>query len=689
MNVITRVCPQCGNATQQAVCSVDGWSTVPQALLADRGIALGAVLLDRFRVGALLRVDGAVAIYGGLDQKTALPVHINIIPIPSGTPLDVVGRMQRAARTLETVRHPTLVSVLATGTTERGDLAIVSERVSGPTLADKLRIAPLAPTRTAAMGHALFAGLEVAHAAGVAHHDLSPERIVVPTDERVVIDRIGLFDLLRMARPESDDALLPHGLAYGAPELARDKLVTRQADVYSVGAILYESLTGKPVFDEATPADRLVAHLTREPEQPTVNGVPMEGPLVELILHCLVKKPWNRPDGAGAARIAFEGACKGPVAWPVENTPLPEVPQPEILLTRPFPAAELVPPPLITRDAGRPRVEARTQPFLSRVGPLSPRRNSRRAVWPWLALAALSALCAWPIIASIGGSGRAPMTAERNTAMALERPTELAAEAKAAADAKIAADAQVAAEAKIAADARVAAEAKTAADAQVAAEAKIAADARVAAEARAAADAHIAAEARAAADAHIAAEAKVAADAKAIAAKTAEAKAAAVTARAKQLAATKPASDVTPAGTWSERKAEVDAHTRAAEARRIEANARWQAKVEATRQPTDVKPGTSATTRGTAATGGPDLSPDRRDTPPAAAFRRLAVSSTPSNAKVTVDGRVVGYTPAVLTWAPGGQGRAVVTLEGFEPRSVDFDDKANGRSLMLDLVKRK
>ena len=661
---MTRVCPQCGNATAQPVCPVDGWSTVPEALLADRGLSLGELLIDRFRVGAFLRLDGAVSIYGGLDERTARPVHINVVPIPAGTPLEIVGRMQRAARTLEGVRHPMLVSVLASGTTARGDLAIVAERVSGPTLADKLKAGPLASKATLEMGHALFAGLEAAHAAGVAHHDLTPDRIVMRADDRIVVDRLGLFDLLRMTRPQGDEiALTPQSVTYGAPELARDKLVTRQADIYSVGAILYESLTGRPVFDEASAADRLVAHLSRDPAPPVVDGVRLEGPLVELILHCLAKKPWNRPQGAAVARAAFEGAAHGPAAWPAvvevsaaESTPKP-APLPEVP----------VPTPLVTRDVGRPRVEARTRPHLSGVVALAPQKKAKRAWWPLVALAALLALCAWPIVASFDHQSVATVEHEAPRAAL----NDAASDAKAA---KAAADAKAAAEAK-AAEERAAAEAKVAA--AKAAEERAAAEAK-AAEAKAA-------EERAAAEAK-AAEAKVAEEIAAAERAAAESRAAEAKAAAEKLQPPKVVAPVAPvvaskhAGTWRERQAQIEAEARAEAERRAEANARWKAKVEAQRQADAAK---------TDAPKGPDTSTDRNDTPPAAAFRRVAVLSSPAGAAVVIDGRAVGYTPAVITFAPGAKGRAIVMLAGHDTTSFEFDDRINGRTLKFDLTPSK
>ncbi|MFO0746629.1 MAG: protein kinase [Myxococcota bacterium] len=709
MDSVTRVCPQCGNLTSTSTCPLDGWSTVPRDLLADRRLDMGTLMLGRFRSGALLRMDGTIAVYGGLDEYNGQAVHISVVPVPTGTSLEVVGRMQRAARALETLRHPMLVSVLASGTTERGDLAIVSEHVGGPTLADKLRSGPLGPTRTANVGHALMAGLEAAHTAGIAHHDLTPERILVPSDERMCIDKMGLIDIARLARPDDGELpLLRHGLRYGAPELARDKLVTRQADIYSVGAILYEALTGRPVFDEPTAADQLVAHLVRMPAPPMVGGVALEGPLVELVLHCLAKKPWNRPESAGVARVAFEGVTQGPVAWPVTPKPQPlptEVAQAAPMLPPPLPPAPPAPAPMQTRDADRPRVEARTKPHLKPAVKLATQKGSR-SLWPWLALAAALLLVAWRVtrpndkVAPHGQSalalGGSQDLATTHAPVLSAKPTDREAPSQtdrlaAQLDGERRDEAELkrkllVEQAKTDADAKEAADLKAKADAQAAADLKAKADAQAAADLKAKADAQAAADAKAKADALAAADLKAKAELKA---------------KADALAA---AEAQKPASSWAAKKAQLEADQKAEEARRAEANARWKAKVEADQK--------AAAEREAARLGKPAPAPGERsaaeklaadqkaaaerkaaargashdDTPPAAASRRAAMFSNPPGAAVLLDGHLIGQTPIMLTWPPGSVGQVEIRLDGYLPRRVTIDDTSNGKSLRVELT---
>lgn len=312
MSVGNRVCPQCGNATTGLMCPIDGWATVPAAIVSEARLKPGSTLLGAFRVGAFLEDDGAMAIYGGSRIDNGRPVRIATIILPPSASLPEIARMQRSAHKLEEVKHPAIAQVLASGTTDRGDLAIVSEFVEGPTLTELLRGGELGPDRALSLGIGLFEALEAAHAAGIAHHDLSPERIRMAPG-RVVVCDFGLADILRTPRSgmpwgtgEGEVPLLSRGLPYRAPEQARDRTVTKQADIYAVGAILYEALTGRPLFNEKSSADYLIAHMMKAPTAPAPRGDIVFDGLSELIMKCLEKKPWHRPESASVAREVLE-----------------------------------------------------------------------------------------------------------------------------------------------------------------------------------------------------------------------------------------------------------------------------------------------------------------------------------------------------------------------------------------------
>ncbi|MCC6625518.1 MAG: protein kinase [Deltaproteobacteria bacterium] len=311
-----RVCPKCGHMTAAHQCPQDGSVTI-----ARRDVDLGAPteVLGRWRATGLISRDGGLTLWSGHELATRRPVRIAIVGLASSVELDYLGRMEESAKALERLRHERIARVIATGFGEHGDLVVVSEVVAGPTLAASLGKG-LGPERCARLAEQLFDGLEAAHSAGVLHHELTPNhlRIVRAPDggEDLVIQDLGLAELARLAHggvAPDPTSLEPHVARYRAPEQLRDRALTRHADLYAAGTIVYELLCGRPVFDERTAADYLVAHLVKIPDRPTIDGAPVEGPLVEVVMRCLEKKPWNRPESAGAARDRLRGATESVV----------------------------------------------------------------------------------------------------------------------------------------------------------------------------------------------------------------------------------------------------------------------------------------------------------------------------------------------------------------------------------------
>jgi hypothetical protein len=97
---------------------------------------------------------------------------------------------------------------------------------------------------------------------------------------------------------------------YMSPEQARAKPVTAQTDLYLMGLIFYELLTGRPLFERKSPTDYLLAHIREEPDHPSVDGVALAGPMVDLLMQCLAKKQEDRPESAESLLQQLE-ACRG------------------------------------------------------------------------------------------------------------------------------------------------------------------------------------------------------------------------------------------------------------------------------------------------------------------------------------------------------------------------------------------
>jgi len=323
-----RICPQCGTETQALLCRVDGFSTVDAArhLGPDHGSREGDTLAGRYRLDQMIGRTSLGSVYRATDLRLPTPLAVRVLAPVFASDIGLIARFQRDGRLVASLAHPNIVHVMEHGVAEDGTLFIAEELVAGPTLAEVLtRSGPLDPARVVAFGREIFDALSEAHAHGVLHRSLGLENVVLVTrsggGESLKIGDFGLVHVLAddAAQPFVFPQVLSAAWRTMAPEQARGRGISGHADLYSAGAILYELLTGRPAFAPTSPSDLLVAHSVKLPPPPECDGRMLSGPLVELIMRCLEKKPWNRPDGAQRALELLE-LCR---AQPILPLPTP------------------------------------------------------------------------------------------------------------------------------------------------------------------------------------------------------------------------------------------------------------------------------------------------------------------------------------------------------------------------------
>ena len=223
-------------------------------------------------------------------------------------------RFLREARMAGRLSHPNIVAVFDVGE-EDGVPYIVMEYVEGETLADLMaRRGPPDAARADALVRLVCAGLAQAHGAGLVHRDIKPQNLLVRSDDTVKIADFGVARLLNATQLTQEGTVLGTA-AYLAPEQALGERVTGAADVYSLGAVLYELLAGRPPYVFETLAELTVKQ--REAPPPPIAGVAPE--LEEVVLRCLRPEPDERP--ASPAALARELAQASP-ELPTE--PLPD-----------------------------------------------------------------------------------------------------------------------------------------------------------------------------------------------------------------------------------------------------------------------------------------------------------------------------------------------------------------------------
>jgi eukaryotic-like serine/threonine-protein kinase len=204
-------------------------------------------------------------------------------------------RFLREARMAAGLSHPNLVAVYDVGE-EDGLPYIVMEYVDGETLAQLMaRTGPLDPERAVDLLLQVCAGLEHAHEAGLIHRDIKPQNILVRRDGVAKIADFGIARTLQSTQLTEVGTVLGTA-AYLAPEQAAGERVTSAADVYSLGAVAYELVSGKPPY-----AFESLADLALAPQQAPapLEQVPLE--LGRAVLHALAADPQARPSAAGFA----------------------------------------------------------------------------------------------------------------------------------------------------------------------------------------------------------------------------------------------------------------------------------------------------------------------------------------------------------------------------------------------------
>ena len=270
----------------------------------------------RYRVERSLGRGGMATVHLARDERLGRDVAIKRLSEALSGDEVFRERFMREARTAAGLSHPNIVAVFDVGE-EDGIPFIVMECVDGRTLAELLaQGGPLDPDRAVDLILQACAGLEHAHAAGLVHRDIKPQNLLVRDDDTLKVADFGI------ARPVDGTQLTLAGTilgtaAYLPPEQALGERVSAAADLYSLGAVSYELLSGRPPYEFESLAELPVKQ--REGPPPPIDGVSDE--LYEVLCRCLAPDPSDRP--ASAAAMAHELAQASEA--PTEAMPATEV----------------------------------------------------------------------------------------------------------------------------------------------------------------------------------------------------------------------------------------------------------------------------------------------------------------------------------------------------------------------------
>lgn len=270
-------------------------------------LAMGDVVGNRYRVERLLGRGGMGAVYLAHDEVLADLVALKIVsPAWAHDPHEMAKRFRQEASAARKVSSPNVIRIHDLGEAEGGLLYISMEYFSGKTLAEILSARGTIDTSEGRdILQQICDGLTAAHDVGVIHRDLKPQNVLVGERSAVKLIDFGLAKASSMAGLTTTGMLLgtPH---YMSPEQIRGREVDARSDIYSLGALIYHALLGRPPFDGDTPIAVTFAHLSEEPTAPKALRKSLSNELNDAILAALAKAPHDRPQSVKELRVALD-----------------------------------------------------------------------------------------------------------------------------------------------------------------------------------------------------------------------------------------------------------------------------------------------------------------------------------------------------------------------------------------------
>ncbi len=336
---------------------------------------IGTMIAGRYKVVDKLGTGGMASVYLAEDTELGRRVAIKLLDERHAEDEQFVERFRREAESAAGLSHPNVVSVYDRGETE-GTYFIVMEYLEGQTLKQLLIARGPTPVRVAIdYTRQILQALDFAHRHGIVHRDIKPHNVMVAPDGRV---KVTDFGIARSGSSQMTEAGSIIGTAqYLSPEQAQGAPVHPSSDLYAVGIVLYEMLTGTVPFTGETALEIAMKHLSAVPDPPSARRQAARGEvpheLDSIVLRALSKDPGERYQTAREMDADLSRAAQGlPVAMETEEAAT------AVLSGAGIEAATQV-APRSSRGGGGARVGPRYDRYYDYEG-----TERRRPLWPWL-----------------------------------------------------------------------------------------------------------------------------------------------------------------------------------------------------------------------------------------------------------------------------------------------------------------
>jgi eukaryotic-like serine/threonine-protein kinase len=282
------------------------------------GSMVGIEVNGRYTVQRLIGKGGMGAVYLAEHIQMKKLVAFKVLHGEMSDNSELVERFKREAQAAAAINHPNICEATDFGETGRGEFFLVMEFLQGRTLEHEIMQGPMSAPRVVHIAHQICGVLERAHGLGIVHRDLKPENVMLierdwDADFVKVMD-FGIASVQRAGEGEEGSVKLTRaGVAYGTPAYMSPEQVTgspvdARSDLYSLGAVLYEALTGTVPFDGKNITKVMTQHLTEPVQQMRLRtpGVDVPAELEALVRQLLAKTPEERPESAAHVRELLE-----------------------------------------------------------------------------------------------------------------------------------------------------------------------------------------------------------------------------------------------------------------------------------------------------------------------------------------------------------------------------------------------
>lgn len=335
-----RFCPECKQQTVERLCPKDGSPTLAEAAFTEKPDPLiGRTIDDRYELLSRIGKGGMGTVYRARQVTMGRDVALKVLNPDLATDKEAAGRFVREAKVASRLRHPNTIVIHDFGMAAEG-LYMAMELLEGVPLSDRLKkVGRIPPAEAAAIAAAIARSLAEAHDAGIVHRDLKPQNVFLQQVHggREVVKVLD-FGVAKFVQDESrrrtggDSSMFETAkpmilgtFAYLSPEQVRAEPLDGRSDLYALGVMLHQMLSGRLPFESDTPMGVLMMHC-EEPPPALPDDVPVA--LREVVGRLLSKRKDDRPANAERAAAALEAfgndSAAATPARPVAPLPVPE-----------------------------------------------------------------------------------------------------------------------------------------------------------------------------------------------------------------------------------------------------------------------------------------------------------------------------------------------------------------------------